>query len=69
MKIIINADDLGKSMKVNDAIFKLMDKNLITSSTIMANGDYVEDAIVRSKKYPNFSFGIHLMDRNCRLSN
>ena len=60
MKIIINADDLGKSLDVNNAIFKFMDEGLITSSTIMANGSSVEDAIERSKKYPNCSFGIHL---------
>ncbi len=37
-------------MKVNDAIFKLMDTKLITSVTIMANGTSVEDAIERLKK-------------------
>ncbi|MBN8599175.1 MAG: ChbG/HpnK family deacetylase [Planctomycetes bacterium] len=59
-RIIINADDLGLSPRVNDAIFGLMDRGRLTSATIMANGPALEDAAARSKSFPRCSFGVHL---------
>jgi len=59
-KVIINADDLGLSRRVNDATFGLMDRGRLTSATIMANGPALEDAAARSKSYPRCSFGVHL---------
>ncbi len=60
MKIVINADDLGISRQVNDAVFELMRTGRITSGTLLANGPAVEDAAARSKGFPNRSFGAHL---------
>ena len=60
MFIIVNADDLGRSKKVNDAIFDLMKRKRVTSASLLANGPSVEEAIKRSIDYPNCSFGIHL---------
>jgi predicted glycoside hydrolase/deacetylase ChbG (UPF0249 family) len=58
--LIVNADDLGATVPVNDAIFALMDRGLVTSATLLAGGDAFEDAALRSKHYPNCSFGVHL---------
>lgn len=60
IRIIINADDLGKSEQVNGAIFDLIAKNIITSTTILANGPAYEDAIRRIPLYPQCSYGVHL---------
>lgn len=60
MKVIINADDLGKSLEVNHAIENCIKEELITSSTIMAVGDAFDDAIRIAKSYPQISFGVHL---------
>lgn len=60
MKVIINADDLGKSIEVNQAIENCIRKGLITSSTIMAGGEAFDDAVRISKSYPQISFGVHL---------
>jgi len=35
--IIVNADDLGGTVAINDAIFGLMEHGLVTSATILAN--------------------------------
>ncbi|MBX3390314.1 MAG: ChbG/HpnK family deacetylase [Phycisphaeraceae bacterium] len=59
-RVIINADDLGLSGRVNDAIFGLMRRGRLTSSTIMANGPALEDAAARTKEFPRCSFGVHL---------
>ena len=60
VKVIINADDLGLSSKVNKAIGDALKKRVITSSTILANSSTWEEIhdIVESNQ--NASFGIHL---------
>ncbi len=58
--MIVNADDLGATVPVNDAIFALMDKGRVTSATILANGADFQDAATRLKNYPHCSFGVHL---------
>src|SRR5689334_5067515 len=60
LRVILHADDLGISYEVNDAIFDLMQHNMITSASILANGPAFEDAARRSRLFPNCSFGIHL---------
>jgi predicted glycoside hydrolase/deacetylase ChbG (UPF0249 family) len=57
--IIVNADDLGKSREINDAIFELMARNRVTSATIMANGPEFAHAIRGLRGLPDRSFGIH----------
>lgn len=60
MLLIVNADDLGTSQRVNDEIFALMDSGLITSATVIANAPAFQDAARRVSRYPNCSFGVHL---------
>ena len=60
MRLIINADDLGRSLEVNEAIFTLMDKGLVTSATLMANSPFVDGALAHLAHFPRCSFGIHL---------
>lgn len=60
MDVIINADDLGISQEVNDAVFELMGDGVVTSATIIANGPNLEDACQRLEEFPGCSFGVHL---------
>lgn len=60
IRIIINADDLGLSPIVNEEIDKALECGYITSTTILANTEYMEDVKQIIKKHPNASFGIHL---------
>jgi predicted glycoside hydrolase/deacetylase ChbG (UPF0249 family) len=60
MQIIVNADDLGMSANVNDAIFELMGEHRISSATIMANGPAMRDAAAQLHRFPDCSFGVHL---------
>jgi len=58
--MVINADDLGASDEINEAIFGLMRLGLVRSSTIIANGNAVESAVRQAAGYPRCSFGVHL---------
>ena len=60
IRVIINADDLGKSPEVNSAIDAFLTKGLISSSTILANSDCWCEVKEIVKKHPEASFGVHL---------
>lgn len=60
VKVIVNADDLGASLEANDVIFHLMAMGRVTSATLLANGAALADAAVRSRKFAQCSFGVHL---------
>lgn len=61
MRLIINADDCGRTVEVNRAIEQCIIDGKITSTTIMANMDDFETAIKLYDKYNGqISFGCHL---------
>ena len=60
LDVIVNADDLGMSEKVNDAIFRLIAAGRISSATILANGPAMREAVAQLHRFPHCSFGIHL---------
>jgi chitin disaccharide deacetylase len=60
MQIIVNADDLGLSAPVNEAIFDTMERGYVTSSTMLANGAAIEEAVSQSRRFKHCSFGVHL---------
>lgn len=60
VKVIINADDLGLNPIVNKTIDEALSNHYITSSTILANSEYLDEVKMIVSKYPNASFGVHL---------
>lgn len=70
-KIIINADDCGKSSHVNSEIEHSIIAGKITSTTIMANMDDFEGAVRLYNKYHDrVSFGWHInLDEGSPLTN
>ncbi len=60
LKLIINADDLGASAEINEAVFEQMAAGRITSATFMATGPSLDAALKRSGLFRRASFGVHL---------
>lgn len=60
LKIIINADDFGKSHVVNEAIAEALSLHVISSSTIMANSTTWDEVHKIIDENPQASFGVHL---------
>jgi chitin disaccharide deacetylase len=58
--VVVNADDLGMSRPVNEAIFSLMERGRVTSASILANAPDTEEAIQQTREFPQCSFGVHL---------
>lgn len=60
IRIIINADDFGRSETINDAIVRCLEEGAISSATIMANGLDWQAACRATAQFPRASFGVHL---------
>ena len=60
-RLIINADDCGRNPVVDQEIKRYIEAGVLTSTTIMANMEDFEGAIVLYKQYStSISFGAHL---------
>lgn len=57
--LIINADDFGYNKKQNEAIKELLNKKLITSTSLMAVAPKAEDAVTFAKDSA-FPVGVHI---------
>ncbi len=77
LRIIINADDLGISEEVNNAIAECFIERFITSATLMVNMDYADEAADMAQRlgwqervglHLNLTSGVPLTDeiRKCR---
>lgn len=61
IRLIINADDLGVNPMVNKEIEQALHKNFISSSTILANSEYLDDVKRITDTFCDTkSFGVHL---------
>lgn len=60
VRVIINADDLGMSEPVNSAVFDALDRGLVSSASLLANGPAFEAAAARIGAFPRAGFGVHL---------
>ena len=58
--IIINADDYGMALSINDAIEKLSKFGCITSTSIMPNMPHVEHITNLLNDVPDIGVGVHL---------
>ena len=59
--VIINADDFGLNEHCSKAIAEAFDKKLVTDTTMMATGEYFDEAIALAKERGFFDkLGVHL---------
>jgi hopanoid biosynthesis associated protein HpnK len=59
-RLIVNADDFGLTEKVNQAIIKAHTCGLISSASLLANGQAFESALAMSRQAPRLGVGVHL---------
>ena len=58
--IIINADDFGINQIVTSEIERMIEMGIISSTTIMANGECLDEVKRFAVLHPEISFGVHL---------
>ncbi|MHC1742273.1 MAG: carbohydrate deacetylase [Syntrophobacteraceae bacterium] len=59
-RLIINADDLGYTRGINEAIVRCARQGLLRSATIMAGGAAFEHAVDVARDAPDLGIGVHL---------
>jgi len=58
--LIVNADDLGRSVGINDGIFAAHSRGIVTSATLMVGFDAAGDAAARLADHPRLGVGLHV---------
>src|SRR5260221_11995505 len=58
--LVVNADDLGLTVGVNNGIFDAHDRGVLTSASVFANARATSDAIARALRRPSLGIGCHL---------
>jgi len=59
-RLIVNADDFGRSKSINAAIIDAHQRGILTSASLMVNGGAVEEAVQLAKANPKLGIGLHL---------
>lgn len=59
-KLIVNADDLGRTHGINAGIFEAHARGLVTSATAMVTYDACREAAEMSKRHPRLGIGLHV---------
>jgi hopanoid biosynthesis associated protein HpnK len=57
----INADDFGRSSRVNEAIVRAHREGVLTSTSLMVGEPAVEEAVRLARENPGLSVGLHLV--------
>jgi predicted glycoside hydrolase/deacetylase ChbG (UPF0249 family) len=60
VKLLINADDLGYTPVINQAIFDLHSRGRLTSTSLLVNLPFSQDAIDGLHAHPDLRVGVHL---------
>ena len=59
-RLIVNADDFGRSSSINTAIIHAHREGILTSASLMVNEPAFEEAITMAKQNPKLGVGLHL---------
>lgn len=59
--LLVNADDFGFTRDVNEGIVEAHTNGILTSTTLMANGDAFDHAVQLAREYPTLDVGCHLV--------
>jgi hopanoid biosynthesis associated protein HpnK len=59
-RLIINADDFGRSLSINQAIIRAHQEGILTTASLMVNGGAFEDAVDLAQRNPLLGIGLHL---------
>jgi hopanoid biosynthesis associated protein HpnK len=66
MRVIINADDFGRSSAVNTAILRAYERGVLTSASLMVTGEAAAQAAALARKHPGLAVGLHVVAVNGR---
>jgi len=59
-RLVINADDFGRSPSINAAVIQAHREGVLTSASLMMNEPATEEAVALAKANPGLGVGLHL---------
>jgi len=59
-RLIVNADDFGRSSSINQAIIQAHQQGILTSASLMVNARAAPEAVALAKEHPTLGVGLHL---------
>src|ERR1041385_5459776 len=59
-RLIVNADDFGRSHSINEAVIRAHREGILTSASLMVNEPSCAEAVEFAKQNPNLGVGLHL---------
>src|SRR6266550_1952606 len=59
-RLIVNADDFGRSHSINEAVVRAHREGILTSASLMVNEAGFDDAVALARQNPKLGVGLHL---------
>jgi len=59
-RLIVNADDFGRSPGINEAVIRAHHDGILTSASLMVNEPGFEEAVALARENPRLGVGLHL---------
>ncbi|HUA38962.1 MAG TPA: hopanoid biosynthesis-associated protein HpnK [Candidatus Sulfopaludibacter sp.] len=59
-RLIVNADDFGRSHSINEAVIRAHREGILTAASLMVNETGCAEAVARARENPRLGVGLHL---------
>jgi hopanoid biosynthesis associated protein HpnK len=59
-RLIVNADDFGRSSSINGAVIRAHQEGILTTASLMVNESACEEAVAQAKENPKLGVGLHI---------
>ena len=59
-RLIVNADDFGRSDSINEAVVRAHREGILTSASLMVNEPACAEAVALAKQHPRLGVGLHV---------
>ncbi len=59
-RLVVNADDFGRSRSINAAVIRAHREGILTTASLMVNGEAAAEAVELARQNPRLGVGLHL---------
>jgi len=59
-RLIVNADDFGRSHSINEAVIRAHNEGILTTASLMVNEPAFDEAVALAKSNPTLGVGLHI---------
>jgi len=59
-RLIVNADDFGRSHAINEAVVRAHREGILTAASLMVNGEAADEAVELARQNPRLGVGLHV---------